>query len=364
MAVAPSLATDELAPTTIGLLNGVSVLGGSLLPFLAGVKAADVLLLNDEDLSYTKLRLDPRSMSTVVSHIAGFDSSLPRALCWAAAWDMTRDAEMAARDYVALVCAGLPRERDINLVTATLRQAHLAIAQYTDPAWTATGWTMLADTARAALATAEPGSGFQLAWARAFNSAARRSEDLAVLRGWLDGVDVPTGLAVDTELRWSLLSTLVAHGAATPAEIEEELNRDRTASGERQAALVGALVPTAESKAETWRRLTSDEKLPNWLQRSLLQGFYHPSQLPLTEPYRVKFFDVVDEIWATRDSEPAQEFVYFAYPGSHVSTDTVAMTDAWLAVEGHPAPLRRLVAEGRDGVVRARTARAKDAASA
>jgi len=157
---------------------------------------------------------------------------------------------------------------------------------------------------------------------------------------------------------------LVAHGAATPAEIEEELNRDRTASGERQAALVGALVPTAESKAETWRRLTSDEKLPNWLQRSLLQGFYHPSQLPLTEPYRVKFFDVVDEIWATRDSEPAQEFVYFAYPGSHVSTDTVAMTDAWLAVEGHPAPLRRLVAEGRDGVVRARTARAKDAASA
>ncbi len=82
-----------------------------------------MLLLNDDDLSYAKLRLDERSMATVVQHIAGFDSSLARALCWAAAWDMVRDAELAARDYVALVLTGLPAERDINLVTATLRQA-------------------------------------------------------------------------------------------------------------------------------------------------------------------------------------------------------------------------------------------------
>ena len=69
---------------------------------------------------------------------------------------------------------------------------------------------------------------------------------------------------------------------------------------------------------------------------------------------------MVDEVWATRDSEPAQEFVYFAYPGLHVSPETVSLTDAWLAVEGHPTPLRRLVAEGKDGAI---AARAKDAAS-
>jgi aminopeptidase N len=122
-------------------------------------------------------------------------------------------------------------------------------------------------------------------------------------------------------------------------------------------------VPTAESKAETWRRLTGDEKLPNWLHRSLLQGFHHPSQLSLTAEYREKFFDVVDEIWASRDSETAQEFVLFAYPSVHISEETVAMTDAWLAVDGHPSSLRRLVAEGRDGVTRAIAARAKDAAA-
>jgi aminopeptidase N len=276
---------------------------------------------------------------------------------------MTRDAEMAAREYVALVCSGLPQETDINLVTATLRQAQLAVSSYADPAWAPTGSAMLARTAKATLESAAPGSGFQLAWARGFSSSSRTAEELAVLRGWLDGEAVPDRLAIDTDLRWSLLSTLVAHGAAGPDDIEAELNRDRTASGERAAALAHALVPTAESKADAWRRLTGDEKLPNWLQRSLLQGFHHPSQLALTEPYRQKFFDVVDEIWATRDSEPAQEFVYFAYPAAHVSAETVAATDAWLSVEGHPAPLRRLVAEGKDGVVRAIAARAFDAAA-
>jgi aminopeptidase N len=332
-------------------------------PALVGQSAADVLLLNDDDLTYTKIRLDERSMATVVRHISGFDSSLARALCWAAAWDMVRDAELAARDYVALATAGLRGEADINLVTATHRQAHSAAVLYSDPAWRTTGLQVLADSAQVCVTTAEPGGGFQLAWARAFAATATRAEDHAVLRGWLDGRDVPAGLAVDTELRWTLLEALVAAGAAGSDEIEAELDRDRTASGERAAAQAHALVPTPESKAETWRRLTSDEKLPNWLQRSLLLGFHHPLQTSLTEPYAARFFDVVAEIWATRDSEPAQEFVFFAYPTYHVSQATIDLTDAWLAVEGHPAPLRRLVAEGRDSVVRALKARARDAQS-
>ena len=330
---------------------------------LAGVKAADVLLVNDEDLTYAKLRLDQRSMATVVSHVSGLDSSLARALVWAAAWDMVRDAELATRDYVALIRAGLPAETDINLVTATLRQVQAALNQYADPAWAPTGRELLADTARAALARAEPGSGFQLAWARAFASTGRSEADLAMLAGWLDDAGVPDGLAIDTELRWSLLSALVAAGAAGPERIDAELDRDRTASGERAAAQAHALIPTAESKAETWRRLTGPATLPNWLQRALLLGFHHPAQVELTAPYVPRYFEIVGEIWETHDSEPAQEFVEFAYPTYHVSEDTVAATDAWLAVEGQPAPLRRLVAEGRDSVVRALKARAKDAAA-
>jgi aminopeptidase N len=329
-------------------------------PALVGVPAADVLLINDDDLTYAKLRLDERSMAAVVERISGLESSLARALCWSAAWDMVRDAELATRDYLALVCSGLPAETDINLVTATLRQMQSALAQFADPAWAPTGWQRLADTARTALADAEPGSGLQLAWARTLASASRRPEELSVLRGWLDGTDVPDRLAIDTDMRWSLLSALVAHGAAGGPEIEAELDRDRTASGERAAALAQALVPTAEGKAEVWRRVTGPDPLPNWLQRALLQGFQHPSQVELTAPYLQRYFEVVGEVWATRDSEPAQDFVQLAYPAYQVAVATVAATDSWLASAGHPAPLRRLIAEGRDGIVRALKARAKD----
>jgi aminopeptidase N len=322
---------------------------------------ADVLLLNDEDLTYAKLRLDERSMSTVVDHLSGFESSLTRALCWAAAWDMTRDAELAARDYVRLVCAALPAESDINLVTATLRQAQSATVQYTDPSWRDTGLRLIADTSRIALAAAEPGSGFQLAWARAYAAAARDASDLEVLRGWLSGDGIPKGLPIDTEFRWTLLSALVAAGAAGTAEIDAEFDRDRTASGERAVATARALIPTTEAKAEVWRQLTAAEKPANWLQRSLLSGFYHSSHLALTQPYASKFFEVVDRIWETRDSEPAQEFVVIGYPGLHVEQSTVDLTNTWLDGEGHLAPLRRLVGEGRDGVIRSLKARAKDA---
>ncbi|WP_338090884.1 aminopeptidase N [Planosporangium thailandense] len=332
---------------------------------LAGLPAADVLLLNDEDLTYAKLRLDERSMAAVVEHIAGLDNPLARALCWAAAWDMVRDGELAGRDYIRMVIRGLAIEKDINLVTATLGQARSVLTFYTDPSWSPEGWEQLARFAADAVERAEPGSGFQLAWARAYASAARSDNDLARLADWLRGENVPQGLRIESDLRWSLLQSLVAKGSTGPDAIESELDSDRTASGERQAALARALEPTPESKAETWRRLVSDHQLPNWLLRSLLLGFQHSAQVELTAAYAAKYFEVVNDIWAALDSEPAQDFVALAYPSYQVSEETVALTDAWLtgAGKGSPAPLRRLVTEGRDGVVRALKARAKDAAA-
>ncbi|GIF51106.1 aminopeptidase N [Asanoa ferruginea] len=332
-------------------------------PQLTGVRAPDVLLLNDDDLTYAKLRLDERSMATVVQHIDGFDSSLARALCWAAAWDMLRDAELAARDYVALVLTGLPAESDINLVTATLRQAGGALSFYSDPEWAPTGWAQVADTARTAMLAAPAGSGFQLAWARAFASAARSDEHLAVLRGWLSGDNIPAGLPIDTEFRWSLLGALVANGAASSAEIDAELANDRTSSGEREAAEMQALIPTAENKANVWRHLTGSAELPNWRNRALLSGFQHPAQVDLIAPYAAKFFESVVSVWGLRDSEPAQEFVVMAYPTYTITDEVVAAADAWLAEPGHPAALQRLVAEGRDSTARALRARLRDIAA-
>jgi len=327
---------------------------------LTGKPAADVLLLNDDDLTYAKLRLDERSLATVVEHIAGFDNSLARALCWSAAWDMVRDAEMPARQFVALVCAGLPAEDDVNLVVNVLSQAQGALTYYADPAWAPSGWAALNAAAGTAVVAAEPGSGLQLAWARACTSSARSGSELATLRSWLDGADIPDGLVIGTELRWGLLHALVAGGAAGAPEISVELDNDRTAGGERQATVATALIATPEAKAEVWRRITGPHALANWEQRALLIGFQHSSQTALTAPYAARYFDVIDEIWGSRDSELAQEFAEAAYPALQVSAATVEATDAWLAQPDRPAPLRRLVGEGRDGVTRALAARARD----
>ncbi|MCI0687250.1 MAG: ERAP1-like C-terminal domain-containing protein, partial [Sporichthyaceae bacterium] len=332
-------------------------------PALVGTRAADLLLLNDEDLSYTKLRLDERSLATVTRHISGLETSLARALCWSATFDLVRDGELPARTFVALACRALPQEPNINLTTATLAQTQLALTNYIDPAWIPTGWRLVADTARAAFAAAAPGSGAQLAWVRAFATATRSADDQGLLRDWLAGVRVPEGLRIEAELRWSVLFSLVATGGADMNAIEAELDRDRTANGERAAAQARALIPTPESKAETWRRLTTDSNLPNWLQRSLLLGFQHPAQVELVAPYAGPYFDVVADVWATRDSEIAQEFAYLAFPAHQPTQAIVDTADRWLASSGHPVGLRRLVAEGRDGALRSMRARATDARS-
>jgi aminopeptidase N len=331
---------------------------------LAGVPAADLLLLNDDDLTYAKIRLDPHSMSTVVEHLTGLDSPLTRALCWAAAWDMVRDAELPARSWLALVCRSLPTETDINLVTASLVRAEAALSLYADPAWAPAGWARLAGVAQQTLRTAPPGSGWQLAWVRGYARAARSAGELAVLRDWLAGVDLPDGLVVDTALRWTLLQALVAAGAAGEAEIEAELAADATAGGEREAATARALVPTAEAKARAWEALVGEAPLPNWRHRAILTGFWHPAQLALTEPYVAAFHERAAEVWARRDGEQAREFLNLGYPLRQVAPATVAATEAWLADHRHPAAARRLVAEGRDTVVRALAARATDSAAA
>jgi len=367
----PTLRTHRIGVGLYDLVDGglqqrellqVDVSGETTeLTVLAGKKAADVLLLNDDDLSYTKLRLDEQSMRTVVPHLATLKSAVSRALVWATAWDMVRDGDMATRDYLDLICGSLPKERDINLVTAALRQATTALAFYADPAWAPTGWAKLASTAKATVAAAESGSGFQLAWARAYATASRSTEDIATLRGWLTDSGLPAGLTMDTELRWTVLQSLTAVGATSSEEIAAELQKDQTNSGEREAALAEALAPTAENKARVWELLVGAETLPNWRHRSLLQGLQHSAQVELTAPYAQKFFDSVADIWERRDSETAQDFVVMGYPAHQINDAALGMAEAWLASHGdQPAPLRRLIAEGRDGVARSLKARATD----
>jgi aminopeptidase N len=205
-------------------------------PQLAGRARPDVVLLNDDDLSYAKVRLDAESLACVTEHLGGFTESLPRALCWASAWDMTRDGEMRTRDYLELVLSGITRESDIGVVQTLQRQVKLALDLYAAPDWRPTGLARWSEAALEQLRAAEPGSDHQLAWARTLAATARTEEQLDLLAGLLDGSQSIAGLSVDTELRWSLLQRLTATGRADAAEVDAELKRDATAAGERQPA--------------------------------------------------------------------------------------------------------------------------------
>jgi aminopeptidase N len=331
---------------------------------LVGETQPDLVLLNDDDLTYAKIRLDERSLRTLVNGgIAAFTDSLPRALCWAAAWDMARDAETPTRDYVRLVAAGVHSITDITVLQTVLRQAYQATRLYADPAWRRTGLAELSAALRGLIAAAEPGSDHQLSYVNAFTSGATSAEDLAFVAGILDGTAVPEGLTVDADLRWSLIHSLVAGGALGPDDIAAELLRDPTATGERSAAMCQASVPTAEGKAAAWAAITGGD-LSGAMLRSTIVGFMDPDHAELLQPYGERFFAEAGRIWAEWSSDSAQRFAIGCFPTLLVDPVTVARTQDYISSAAPPHALRRLLLEGADGVSRALRARAKDASAA
>jgi aminopeptidase N len=330
-------------------------------PELVGAPRGKLVLVNDDDLTYCALRLDPGSLTTLVDRIGDIAEPLPRTLCWSAAWEMTREAELKARDFTTLVAGGFGAESEIGVVQRLLLQAQTAVASYADEDWAAErGWPLLVDSLRFRLDTAPPGSDAQLTTVNSLAGSVLPDSVVERMRGWLLDVDVPAGLTTDTDLRWRLLHAIVAHGAAGEQEIAEELQRDPTSTGQRQAERARALVPTAEAKERAWERAVHDDEIPNAVQEAIISGFAHPAQRGLLGGYVERYFAEVAGVWSRRTSERAQSVVVGLFPSWAVDKSTVDAADAWLADESHPPALRRLVSEGRAGIVRALGAREFD----
>ncbi|AXB47687.1 aminopeptidase N [Amycolatopsis albispora] len=329
-------------------------------PDLVGVPAGKLVLVNDDDLTYCTMRLDSGSLVTLIDRIADITDPLPRTLCWSAAWEMTREAELKARDFVTLVSRGVHAESEVGVVQRLLLQAQTALNSYAEPEWAMSqGWPAFTGKLLELAKSAQPGSDHQLAFVNSLAGGVLDETALTAVAGWLDGSAPLEGLTVDTDLRWRLLQALVAHGKAGDDEIDAELARDNTATGRRQAEGSRALRPTPEAKADAWQRAVFDDELPNAVSNALIGGFSHPGQKALLGAYVEKYFAQIDEVWQRRSSERAQPTVMGLFPSWAVVRSTVEAADAWLAGD-HPAALRRLVSEGRAGIVRALAAREFD----
>ncbi|MEV5648433.1 aminopeptidase N [Nocardia sp. NPDC052254] len=340
-------------------------------PDLVGVERGQLILVNDDDLTYCSLRLDPRSLETVVARVADIAESLPRTLCWSAAWEMARQAEMRARDFVALVQSGIGGETEIGVVQRLLMQTQTALGSYADPEWAdQTGWPAFADRLLELARAAAPGSDHQLAFVNALTAARLSPWHCEVLGTLLLDSDPASaqlsGLTVDTDLRWRIVQALAASGQLdsestdTPV-IDAELERDPTAAGRRQASAAATARPQAEVKEKAWRTVMDDDSVPNITARAIVGGFAPAGQGELLAPYVQRYFDEIASVWERRSSEVAQTVVIGLYPHWAITPEAVAAADKFLT-GNHPPALRRLVIEGKAGIERSLRARAADIA--
>jgi aminopeptidase N len=330
----------------------------TLVPELAGVAQPDLVLLNDDDLGYAIVRFDPRSLATLTESIGEFTDSLARAVCWSAAIDMAQQAELSLPAFVRMLTSGMAAEPSVSMLQILHRVTATLIRQAGDPAWVPAGHEQLATAAVRLLRAAEPGSDHQLAWAQLLGWTATSGEQLDLLAGLLDGTAEVPGLAVDTELRWTLLGRLAATGRAGDAEIDAELERDATDAGARHAAACRAAVPDAEHKAAAWALLAESEELGVESLSEIAQGFSEPEHAHLLAPYEQRYFDVLPGIWSSRSEFFRVPLGSVLFPQTAASAELIERIDAFLAAQERDPGLARLLAERRDTVERALRSRA------
>jgi aminopeptidase N len=312
-----------------------------------------------KQVSYAKLRFDDRSIASLKSHLGKFDDALARALCWAAIWDMHRDAEISSADYIEIALNGLAGETDDAIVNIVLSQLTTSVEAYTKEANLNAYREKLADGLWALTNSCAPASDLQLLISRAFAINAQTEAQTANIRALLNGS--ASGLKVDADLRWYFLIALTERGATTKAELDAELAKDNTTTGNLAYETCLAAMPTSDAKAYAFNK-GLDAEAATSVRSAIVAGFQRPIQRKLLEPFVDLYFDNLITVWESRSYEPAAKFVTGFYPSWVVRQSTVDTTNAWLAGAGKesPAVLRKLVKESQDGLIRALKVQALD----
>jgi aminopeptidase N len=331
-------------------------------PELVGTRQPELLLLNDADLAYAKIRLDERSLKVAMTDLSRVDDSLARALIWGAAWDMTRDGEMRATDFVHLVLANIGQETDAWGISRIPVYAAQAVHSLSAPANRAALELTWERGLRRLLDEAAPDGDQQLTFMRSYAAAAQTDEAVVDLEALLDGSLTFEGLAMDQDLRWALISGLARLGRAGD-RIDAELARDNTISGKEHAAAARASQPFAEAKAEAWHAAVEQANTPNETQRSIVLAFQAHHQEDVLAPYVEKYLEAAETLWEHLGTHRASTALNFIFPRPLASPELLARVDAWLeTTTANPAAVR-FVKEGRADVARYLAAQAKDAES-
>ncbi len=326
-------------------------------PQLAG-EIVDFALLNDGDLAYARVALDAGSLDVLLKGRLQLDDDLARAVVWGALWDMVRNAELRAGDYVDISIRCIDVETDPAVFQSLVFRTFAAFEEYASLARRDELREAVARTAFDRLQQTPPGTDLQLHWTLSFIDAARLPADLDWVAGLLDGRTRLEGLAVDFAVRWAAVTALATAGAAGPEVIADELERDPTDMGRRAAAAARAARPVPEAKAEAWEAVTNG-RASLATKRAIADGFHRSDQESLLAEYVQPYFDTLLPFWESHDIDEALMFVKWMYPMTIITPDVVTLTDQWLARD-LPGPARRSLLESQDETERALRTRAFD----
>ncbi len=334
---------------------------GAAVPELVGVEQPALLLLNDDDLTYAKIRLDDRSLETAAQHLGDAEDSLARALLWGTLWDATRDGEFPASRFIDIVLAHVGSETGSTTLRTLLGQLSLAAASYVARDRRAATLEKVADALWNLAESADPGSDRQFQFVKSFAQLAGSDAQLDTVHALFEGTRELDGLAIDTDLGWELLVSLSAGGRVTSEQIDARLAEDRTANGNQSAAHARAALPSADDKARAWASVFDEADQPNAIVRATASGFTRAHDLTLLEPYVARFFDALLPVWESRSYAIAEELVEGFYPTELANTELASATRDWLEANADaPAALRRMVSEHLSGVERALRVQAAD----
>lgn len=328
---------------------------------LVGRQRPALILLNDDDLAYAKIRLDEASRVVAIAQLRSIRNPLARALVWGSMWDAHRDGEVPARDFLELVLGNIADETESTTIRTVLGQAIVSAKTFSAPADRESTVRELADSLWRLARAAKPGSDSQFQLVKNFAAVAELSSHIDDVAALFEGTLALDGLDIDTDLGWELLIALAASGRADEARIADYLANDNTATGAQSAAHARAALPTPTAKQAAWDSLIVSDDAPNTIVRTTAMGFVRGSTELLT-PFIPEYFGMLERIWDARSFAIAEAAIEGLYPAGIANDVLREATAHWL--EAHPdAPpaLRRIIIEELAGVERALSAQACDA---
>ncbi len=284
---------------------------------LIGEQCPDMVYPNYQDWGFVKVNLDEKSFATIKSSINTVDDTLLRAMLWQSLSDSVSDGKLPMNDFIDVLMTHALNERDYTImrqlsgkIRGTWYYLNLFGDEFKDyrheksKQFEAIAWQALEEF--------KDNSGFQRIWFGILRSVATNKASLDKFAAMLKGDFNIPNLTINQDYRWSLVQMLSRYDYPGAAElIEQELQRDNSDSGQKQAIAAKAASPDPKVKAYWVAEFASDTpEYPFPLQRYAMGALFPSNQGDLAEQYADQLIESLADIDKRKPPTFMRTYVY------------------------------------------------------